>query len=155
MLSLARAVLRAVAAAAYAHFELASCWHAPSGGYFGSQWRHFQAITKHLQKPESHGPGLVGAPNTLEGVQVIKSFLAEDSAESASSQALPSGRAAVRVSSVFVERRLDGNGFHLALCITLDTALWRQGRLTIGGSCACEPPPPGWPLAGMGQSLAV
>lgn len=100
------------------------------------------------------------ALNTLEGVQAIKSFLAEDSAEKRFLTRASAVRlAAVRMSSVFaLNAAWMGTGSLLPFVVTFGYGGYMavQGRLTIGGILAlvslCNNL--GWPLAGMGRSLA-
>lgn len=161
---LARVVLRAVAAAAYMltlnwQVALACALTGPvTLAVSGAISRPINKLSAELQK--AMGQASSEALNTLEGVQVIKSFLAEDSAEKRFlTKASAVRKAAVRVSSVFaLNAAWMGTGSILPFVVTFGYGGYMavQGRLTIGGILAlvnlCNHL--AWPLAGMGQSLA-
>jgi ATP-binding cassette subfamily B protein len=123
------------------------------------------AISKPVNKRSMELQAAVGqvsseALNTLEGVQVIKSFLAEDSAEKRFlAKASAARQAAMRMSSVFaLNAAWMGTGSILPFVVTFGYGGYMavQGRLTVGGILAliklCNYL--SWPLAGLGQSLA-
>ena len=124
----------------------------------GAISRPINKLSAELQK--AMGQASSEALKTLEGVQVIKSFLAEDSAEKRFlTKASAVRKAAVRVSSVFaLNAAWMGTGSILPFVVTFGYGGYMavQGRLTIGGILAlvnlCNHL--AWPLAGMGQSLA-
>jgi ABC-type multidrug transport system fused ATPase/permease subunit len=161
---LARAALSAVAAAAYMlrlnwQVALACALTGPVTMVVSG------TISKPINRRSMELQAAMGqvsseALNTLEGVQVIKSFLAEDSAEKrflAKASAVRS--AAMRMSSLFaLNASWMGTGAILPFVVTFGYGGYMavQGRLTVGGILAliqlCNNL--AWPLAGMGQSLA-
>lgn len=100
------------------------------------------------------------ALNALEGVQVIKSYLAEDEAEARFfKKASVARQAATKMFSTFsLNATWMGIGSLLPFIVTFGYGGYMavQGKLTIGGILAlvslCNHI--GWPLASMGQSLA-
>jgi ABC-type multidrug transport system fused ATPase/permease subunit len=123
------------------------------------------AISRPINKRSAEFQKAIGqasseALNTLEGVQAVKSFLAEDSAERRFLAKASAVRlAAVKMASVFAGNAAwMGTGSVLPFIVTFGYGGYMavQGRLTIGGILAlvnlCNHL--GWPLAGMGRSLA-
>lgn len=161
---LAMAVLRAVAAAAYMvtlnwQVALACSLTGPVTLIVGA------AISRPVNKRSQELQAALGqasseALNALEGIPVIKSYLAEDSTEKRFlTKASAVRQAAVKMSFVFaLNAAWMGTGSILPFVVAFGYGGYMavQGRLTVGGILAlvslCNHL--AWPLAGMGQSLA-
>lgn len=161
---LARIALRAVAAAVYMitlnwQVAIACALTGPltlvvSGFISKPINKRSEAVQKAIGQVSSE------ALNTLEGVQVIKSYLAEASAERRFlEKASVVKQAAVKMVSVFaLNAAWMGTGSLLPFIVTFGYGGYMavQGKLTLGGILAlvnlCNNL--GWPLAALGQHLA-